>query len=137
MTRHFVVPGDPMGKERPRIAGGHAYTPRKTADYEARVRLFYEAQCHHDPFPKEQAVCITIRAVFRPPERTAKKRLREMLAGILFPVKRPDWDNIGKIVCDSLNGLAYHDDAQVTTAHVYKRYGIDPCVEVWISEEEI
>lgn len=24
--------------------------------------------------------------------------------------KKPDWDNIGKIVCDSLNNIAYHDD---------------------------
>ena len=32
----------------------------------------------------------------------------------------PDWDNIAKL-CDGLNGVAWHDDAQVTTACVIKR----------------
>jgi Holliday junction resolvase RusA-like endonuclease len=50
---------------------------------------------------------------------------------------KPDTDNIVKAVMDALNGAAYHDDSQVTTLHVYKRYGIAPCVKVWISKEDI
>lgn len=132
-VRHCYIPGDPQGKARVRF-GDHAYTPAKTSNYEKAVRYFYAAQCHRDPFAKGVPLMITIKAVFAPPKSASKKRLRDMLLGLLFPVKKPDWDNIGKIVCDSLNGIAYHDDAQIVTAHVFKRYGIDAGVEVWIEE---
>jgi Holliday junction resolvase RusA-like endonuclease len=33
---------------------------------------------------------------------------------------KPDWDNLGKLVCDALNGVAWHDDAQVTELHAVK-----------------
>ena len=40
-----------------------------------------------------------------------------------------------KVVCDALNGLAYHDDAQVTSLEVKKRYAVIPRVEVEIYTE--
>lgn len=35
----------------------------------------------------------------------------------------PDWDNLGKLVSDSLNGVVWTDDARVVSGHVWKRYG--------------
>ena len=49
-------------------------------------------------------------------------------------MKKADWDNIGKIVCDSLNGIAYHDDVQIVDAQVRKFYGETPRVVVTIQE---
>ena len=45
---------------------------------------------------------------------------------------KPDWDNIGKIVCDSLNLVAYHDDSAVVDAQVRKFYSETPRVDVMI-----
>lgn len=138
---HFTIPGEPQGKGRPRFTKiGRAYTPGRTAAYESIVRACYWAQVERgyipkEPWPKETPLCVTIDAVFAPAKSTPKKRLEKMLAHIIRPTKKPDWDNIGKIVCDSLNGLAYYDDSQITTAHVYKRYGPEPYVEVSISED--
>ena len=39
-----------------------------------------------------------------------------------LPLKTPDGDNILKIVCDALNGLAWKDDTQVAEMTVRKRY---------------
>ena len=50
------------------------------------------------------------------------------------PVKKPDVDNILKIVMDGLNGIAYPDDKQITDAHVKKRYSSEPRVEVVLME---
>ena len=49
-----------------------------------------------------------------------------------YPTKKPDADNIAKVVCDALNGLAYKDDAQVIDLTVHKRFG-DPkvIVKIW------
>ena len=52
------------------------------------------------------------------------------------PMKKPDFDNIGKIVCDSLNDIAYHDDAQIVDAQVRKFFSDDPRVVVTIQEAE-
>ena len=48
------------------------------------------------------------------------------------PIKKPDWDNIGKVVADSLNQVAYRDDAQVVDSQVRKFYSRQPRVEVTI-----
>ena len=55
-----------------------------------------------------------------------------MAKGEIRPTVKPDWDNIGKIISDALNGIAYKDDAQVVSCTVEKRYSNTPCVEVWL-----
>ncbi len=55
-----------------------------------------------------------------------------MLNGIIRPTKRPDFDNIGKIICDSLNMIAYHDDSAIVDGRVRKFYSDVPRVEVII-----
>ncbi|MDM0721918.1 RusA family crossover junction endodeoxyribonuclease [Clostridium perfringens] len=45
-----------------------------------------------------------------------------MREGLEKPKKKPDADNIGKIILDSLNGIAYKDDAYVADFRVIKEY---------------
>ena len=136
--RIFTVPGAPQGKGRPRFTrNGHAYTPDKTRSYEDAVRYYYQAQCHYDPFPKDMPLVVTIEAIFGIPKSDSIKKRQAKLCGLMRPTKKVDADNIAKIICDSLNGIAYHDDSQVTTLHVIKGYGIEPCVKVWISKEDV
>ena len=42
-----------------------------------------------------------------------------------YPTGRPDVDNLGKIVGDSLNELLFGDDAQIVDLQVVKHFG-DP-----------
>lgn len=137
MTRHFTIPGEPQGKGRPRfMRNGHAYTPSKTAAYESIVRACYTAACKSEPFPEGVPLVVTIECRFGVPLSDSVKKRQAKLCDLLLPTKKPDTDNIVKAVLDALNGAAYHDDSQVTTLHVYKRYGIAPCVKVWISKED-
>ena len=55
-----------------------------------------------------------------------------MASGDMRPVKRPDWDNVGKIVTDALNGVAYDDDSQIVSASVEKYYSEEPRTEIKI-----
>jgi len=57
-----------------------------------------------------------------------------MADGIIRPTKKPDIDNICKIICDSLNKIAYHDDSQIVDCQVRKFYSERPRVVVTISE---
>lgn len=112
---------------------GHAYTPEKTAAYEAMVRSAYR-QGNPAACPLEGAVRVEIAAFYAVPKSASKRLQAKMRNNEMLPVIRPDWDNIGKLVCDALNGIAWKDDAQIVEASVVKRYGLTPMVSVKIEE---
>jgi Holliday junction resolvase RusA-like endonuclease len=47
-----------------------------------------------------------------------------------FPEVGADWDNLGKAVVDAMNGVVYLDDSQICSAHVHKRYSLQPGVVI-------
>ena len=84
--------------------------------------------------PAGQPIRVSILAFYAVPKSACKRLQQQMRNNEVKPVVKPDWDNVGKIVCDALNGVAWHDDVQIVEAHVEKRYGITPMVCVNIEE---
>ena len=120
------INGMPQGKARPRFTkGGRAYTPQKTRRYEEAVReaalLAAQAQgfVKHDKDTPLEA-CVT--AWFPVPASWPKKKRAAALSGALYPTGKPDADNIAKAVLDAVNGIAFHDDKQIVSLTVRKRY---------------
>lgn len=68
------------------------------------------------------------------PKGTSKRKMAQMLDNHIRPAKKPDWDNIGKIVCDALNNVAFRDDSQIVDGTVVKCYSEQPRIEVEIWE---
>lgn len=128
----FTVEGNPKGKERPRFTrGGICYTPKATVDYEKRVRDAYIAAGGE---LIENPVRIRIEAFYNIPKCTKKSDAILMESSDILPTKKPDIDNIIKIVCDGLNGVAYNDDEQVCIVYCEKRYSHEPQVRVVVQE---
>lgn len=132
----FTVFREPQGKARPRFTReGRAYTPKKTANYERFVReIFLECYPRWSK-PLETDLKITVLAFFEPAESYSKKKKADCLEGLIRPHKKPDVDNIAKVVLDALNGLVYADDKQVTDLRVRKRYSTVERVEVIIQDD--
>ena len=129
----LTIPGEPCAKQRPRTTKqGHTYTPQKTVNYETLVRELYILQNFRQQLEGE--LVMTVRAYFTIPKSASKKKAADMVGGRIRPTKRPDWDNVGKIISDALNGLAYRDDSQIVRATVEKYYSDEPRVEVEIQE---
>lgn len=132
----FSVPGKPFGKQRPKFsrAGQYVktYTPDETTSYENWVRLMYSNAAKGKMFPDGAMLDVRIIAYYEVPKSVSKKKRKEMLEHRVRPTKKPDWDNIGKIICDSLNLVAYHDDSAVVDAQVRKFYSENPRVDVTI-----
>ena len=132
----FEILGQPVAKQRPRVTrSGIAYTPSKTVNYETLVKYTYQSLYRN----RELILgCIeaTITAVFPIPKSYSKKKTEELLNGHNNYDKKPDCDNLAKIILDSLNGIAYKDDSQVTSLHINKEYGIQPKVIVCLKEIE-
>lgn len=134
----FVVPGPPFGKQRPKFARAgnytRTYTPKETVSYENLVKLSFHHAAGGKRFRDDAALDVRIEAYYPIPKSASKKKRALMLEHKERPTKKPDWDNIGKIICDSLNEVAYKDDAAVVEARVWKYYSESPRVVVSITD---
>ncbi|KHO63373.1 endonuclease [Thermoanaerobacter sp. YS13] len=127
----LTIPGKPFGKQRPRVTKrGVTYTPAETVNYEAFVKLLYMHEYRN--IKLEGPLRMIIRAFYKIPKGTNKKDKELMLQNILRPTKKPDMDNVVKIIADALNGLAYDDDKQIVEMYISKFYSEDEFVEVVI-----
>lgn len=117
-----VVEGKIKGKARPRMFKGRAITPKDTVQYENWVKICYQQQ---DGRQLTGSIRANITAYYKVPKSYTKKRLQTIREGIEYPQKKPDADNIAKIILDSLNKIAFDDDSQVTELTILKRYTED------------
>ena len=101
----FVVPGNPVSKQRPRFGSdGSVHTPVETRQYEAHVRFFglkarQEAQ---------------VSGYLGRPGVWPMDRQYELIVSIHKRNKNGDLDNKVKAIMDGLNRTLYEDDGQVT-----------------------
>ena len=138
----FTVPGSPQGKGRARtyLRGQfvRTVTPEKTVQYENWIRC-----CYLKKYPKgdreikfpDGPLRVYINCYYLPPKSTSKKKTADMLSGKILPCKKPDIDNIAKIVLDAMNGLVYRDDTQVVYLQMEKSYAADPKVVIDVVPE--
>ena len=135
MIYEFEVPGKITGKGRPRINSytGIVYTPTKTKDYESLVEQYFLIK-----YPRfkmlENRVQVNIIAYFSVPKSTKKSDAEAMLKNEISPTKKPDIDNIVKIVLDAMNKFAFKDDTQITKLNVEKKYGAEEKICIRIEE---
>jgi Holliday junction resolvase RusA-like endonuclease len=63
------------------------------------------------------------------PQSWSAKKRAAALAGAIRPAKRPDLDNIAKML-DALNEVVWRDDAQVVSGLIEKLYSDRPRLRV-------
>lgn len=131
MKIEFEIFGKPMGKGRPRLSRYGTYTPEKTVNYENYVKLCFINK-YKDYTPTEKPLKAKITAFFEVPTSYSKKKKKELIGQP--HTKKPDIDNISKIILDSLNKLAYKDDNQIAKLEVEKLYGEQAKVVLEIEE---
>lgn len=126
----FIIPGEPMGKQRPKFStfGGYgkAYTPKETVSYQNLVKMCWSEKVGEFMFPdSEMGIGAEITAFYAIPKSTSKKKAQKMKDHLIMATKKPDADNIAKIILDALNGIAFSDDRNVTELKVKKEYTED------------
>jgi Holliday junction resolvase RusA-like endonuclease len=139
----FTIPGPPRGKDRARST---ARIVGYGADARAIVTVYSDPEM--EAAEREIArlykiaaggrvtitgpVQIKIIAVFAMPPSWPRKTHRIMGPETIWHRGAPDMDNIGKLVCDGLNKVAWVDDGQIAVMSWGKRYGEPERVEVTI-----
>lgn len=135
MIYEFEVPGKITGKGRPRVNSytGTVYTPTKTKDYECLLEQYFLLK-----YPRfktlENRIKVEIKAFFSIPKNTKKSDVKQMLENKISPTKKPDIDNIVKVILDAMNKFAFKDDIQITKLEVEKIYGEEEKVVIKIEE---
>ncbi len=131
----FTVPGVPVAWGRAGVTTRQAksfaqhYTPKKTRRYEASVRAAGMAAMG-TLRPCRDAVQMTLVAFVPIPKSWSRRKRAQALAGLVYPLTRPDLDNYEKAVADALNGVVYVDDSQICDVVKSKRYSDEPRVSV-------
>lgn len=139
----FTIPGEPQGKARARTFYHQkanrvvSMTPEKTQNYENLIKMVATQEQEDKPIPAVEPLEITIKAYYSIPNSDSKKKKQMKLDGLIRPTKKPDADNVCKVVCDALNGVCYKDDTQIVKAIIEKYYSEKPRVEVEIKNAEV
>lgn len=118
------------------------YNPSANRLAAERIRAAYldaleesglEVNARGELFGPHVPVCLTVETFRVLPKSRPKSVLFEA------DTYKPDSDNVDKLVRDALNRLAWHDDAQVTTCHLYKRprsrYAVGDRTVVTVSDD--
>jgi Holliday junction resolvase RusA-like endonuclease len=129
------VPGEPQGKQRPKATriGKRAiiYTPKQTVNYETYIKELFAIK-YPDFVLVEAVLEIELIAWLMIPTSASRKRKAMMENHELRPGKRPDVDNLIKVVMDALEKLTYKNDAQIVSAKIDKYYSNTPGLDIRI-----
>ena len=137
MEVNFSVLGEPKGKARPKTVklkngASHTYTPDGTVLYENLIATEYRRQIGDVSFPDKEMLEMRVIAYFTIPGSASKKTKMLMEDREIRPTKKPDMDNIVKVVADALNKVAFRDDSQIVECRISKYYSTQPRIEVTI-----
>lgn len=131
-TMRFEVVGEVIGKGRPRFTKqGRTYTPKKTLDYERAIKIAYTNKY---TYLSKKSLRIKICAYLGVAGSHSKTKKAKMLENMLQCTKKPDIDNITKVVLDALNKVAYLDDTQVVELVTIKRWSNTSKLKIIIEE---
>ena len=126
----ITILASPKGKSRPRTVskGGRTwtYTPSSTTHLENLIRDKV-AECA-EYFDADVPIKLEATFYLEKPKSVSKKRI--------YPAVRPDFDNLAKLLTDSLEKFVYKNDAQIVDCYIKKRYGFPPRIEVSVEKLE-
>lgn len=130
-----IVKMDSFTKERPRtnFHTGAIYTPSKTLKREKYIAQQFALQ-NIGWGISDGPVSIEIEIEVNVPVNARKKDKEDMKKGLIYPIKKPDVDNVAKLVLDGLQGVAFDDDYQVVELKVRKKYGEEKKLKIVVEK---
>lgn len=120
----------PRPKQRPRFSGKAVYTPKETIHAESVVKTSVKIEMLKNRI-KISTKHIKLKLIFY----YLRTKTSINTDSYEFRSKKPDVDNLAKLIMDALNGVLYKDDGQVSILHCEKRYS--DVEGIHLSAEEI
>ena len=119
----FVIPGKPVTWARMRLSKtGPQFIPDDRRAHMGEVRRAWQ-ETGEVPFGRDEALFLDAEFIMPRSPSHFKKRGGLTASAPRYPGKNHgDLDNLVKIVKDSLNAIAYHDDSQIQRSGQGKRF---------------
>ena len=111
------IPIRPYPAPRPRVVKGHAYNDKKYTEVKKIIGMVSKRKIDKKYLAGE-ALGLKIDFFFEIPKSWSKSKKENAK----WHTSRPDADNLAKTIKDSLNGILYDDDSQVSWLHIRKQY---------------
>ena len=127
----IIIKGKPKYQKRHRHEGKATWNPSSKDKKDIAI----QAKSQINENPHYWAVRMEITAYYPIPKSTAKKDI-PLMEG-MPKITKPDSDNVAKLYCDALNGIAYEDDNLVSELTVRKLYSREPCVVIEIEPYDV
>lgn len=124
-TFRFIIPIDPIPWKRPGQSRFGRYDLQKAVKNQYRA-IFCRSMGKHPPCTGSVRLFIHF---FMPCPKSLPKKDRDN-----WHCKKPDIDNLVKLVMDSMNGVCFRDDSQVCLLIAMKGYGDNPRTEIIMTE---
>lgn len=139
----FTIPGRPKAWQR-------AVDITDPRDFTKRIKINPKEMKAHQKMVAQLAALamrgqarltgplkLEVLAVYAIPKSWPPEKRQAALDGKVWKTSVPDWDNLGKLVSDALNLIAFGDDAQIVRASIGKRYGSPERTDVRISRLDV
>lgn len=125
-----------MENGRPRFSYkiGRMYTPSSTQNFEQKIKNAFLEKYNITELSDRPFKAVII-AEFEPPKSISNKKRLELIEEVINYTKKPDIDNIAKIILDALNGIAYKDDNQICVLEIVKKYSYENKIIVKLEEK--
>jgi len=124
MKRDFsiIIPGEPIAQGRPKFSnrGGFvkAYDPKKSRDGKQSVKYFVANQMSDEGAdPMDGPIHMQVQFGIKLPTSQYRKRTPVPRK---WRIKKPDLDNLVKLVKDACSGIVYLDDNQIVKVSAEK-----------------
>jgi Holliday junction resolvase RusA-like endonuclease len=121
----FTVYGEPRPKLRAKMGRGRMYNPQANKDAAQAIDYYCREQMHingngdfnHNIQPKPMiGPLYAITTYYLNRAKSQRERL---------PIKKPDVDNLEKMVFDALEGTLYKNDSQIVLSVAFKDWATD------------
>ena len=109
-TLRIIIPGKPKSWKRTGGSGKRRFDVQKTAKGVIQVHAIQAIKGLGYPWPLSWLYQVRINAYW--PLATSKYRKREPIPVAPRPIGA-DWDNLGKLVGDALEGICWENDRQI------------------------
>lgn len=131
----FTFEIEPVPQLRPRVSSRpylRVYDPPKVKQFKSLLRSLAANQYARPPLIGPLSVSLTF---YRPVQKSISKTERERrLSNQSKPVVKPDTDNYIKSTLDALNGVLWHDDAQIVKITAEKRYSENGKIVITVTQ---
>lgn len=120
------IPEKPIPLKRPRACRQGNFIKVYDSQSKEKGRIKRHIFEFYSGNPLTIPISINIEFGMPIPKSTSKAKKLLMSKNEIYHTVKPDIDNLVKLILDCLNGIVFHDDAQVIEITARKKYSLDP-----------